>query len=304
MKLTYSFLLVITIFCTNIYHIKGENNYNEISTQKNEKNNLYKNVEFLDTRPLNEFNSVKIDGKVFQEDLQFFINKKVNNSTLNKTMLVNLRHCNIYFDKKKDCYIGHLRISLFDHILDNYCLISTFDDMFEISKDQNPNKFVSDVIYKYIADNLSTKLIDTTPYLIADIRNFETMEKLRMPLFSNGMLTDGIYLNYSDFRDQYPLSDKLSVDIVDGELYNVKAINIDKNKSISIKPEEVYSIVYNGQAYIAIDNQFVPLYLENNNFWFKIKSNDKIKGKKDIQPKILIYKVDHLNGMPIKTSIK
>ena len=297
MKLTYSSLLIIAIFLMSICHTKGETFHNEAYKPRTVRNSLYKNIEFLDSRPNNEPKKVKIEDKTFREDLQSFINQTVDNSALNGTLFVNLRKLNLHFDKKKNCYIARIRVSLFDHINNNYYNLGSLDDTMEIPKNQNPNTLISNIIYRYVSDNLIQKINDSTPYVIEDMYSFDIMEKLKMPLFSNGVLTDGIYLTYEDFRDQYPLDDLLSADVTNGEISNVRATNQQLNRSTAVDPQQIYAIVYNGQAYIAIDNRFVPLRLDNDDFLFT-KKIDKNKQRMNV-----VYRIDHLKGNPLQTRI-
>lgn len=290
MKIVCIFLLTFSLVSTN--RLFAQDSGNDYPINERVTNSLYSSAEFLDNRPNGEFRRLPIDGNAFSVSINDFISQSTDNTAQNGILFIDLRNLNVFENKETQKKTGHIRISLFDHIGDQYYIIDTLDELIEIPKNTSEGLFLSDIIYSYIKNILAEKLIsiDSTPYTAEDIRSFEAIEKESFPLYKDTNLTDGLYISYDDFKNQYPLDDAIKVKAKNGRVKDVRATNKKANKTIKIKPEQVYAIVVDGEPFISVENEFVPLYKENNDFWFM----DENKHKDN-----MVYKIDHLNGTPI-----
>lgn len=319
MKLVHIFIFALAIAACPIKAQQLEPFDLQLPTAHTVNNSLYSNVEFLDNRSDAEYNHLPIDHATFNNKLNYFVDQSAKTTAQNGILFVQLRSLDTFFDKKKKCYTTSLRINLFERINNNYYFINGLDTTLETPEKQSPVASISDLIYDYIAKNLSATYTDNQPYTLDDIHNFDLIEKVEMPLYTNAKLVDGIYLNFEDFAKQYPLDDKMEVKMKKGEIKEIKAMNMRSKKSIKVKPESIYAIVVDGQPYISFDKKYLPLYKDNDDLWFE---DESIEGNLSVIPsggisfgsggyrgggiglnfqknnrKIkIVYKVDHLTG--------
>lgn len=122
------------------------------------------------------------------------------------------------------------------------------------------------IVTDFLKDNLNKLPSDTTRYNIAQISDFENMEKAKTPLYQNAVLKDGIYTDYRHFKNQMPDGEATLKDQDPAKgFYTLDA----KGKLKRIKANSCYAVVFNGMAYISSENNFYPLFREGHDFFFQ-----------------------------------
>lgn len=127
-------------------------------------------------------------------------------------------------------------------------------------------RHASQIVTDFLKDNLNKLPSDTMRYSIAQINDFENIEKAKTPLYRDEVLKDGMYSDYTHFKNQIP----------DGEA-TVKNQDMAKGfyatdangKLKRIKAKSCYAVVVNGLAYISSENNFYPLFMDGHDFFFQ-----------------------------------
>jgi hypothetical protein len=129
----------------------------------------------------------------------------------------------------------------------------------------------SDIIAKYIGDNLMSEPTGTDYYSYNDILDIDSYEKRKLKLYNNSSYIDGLYLTYQSFRDQLPDKQITVTDGSDPGIWTIKAPGVD-GKMEKVKSRKVYAIVYQGQPYIATQTDYYPLKKVGGDFLFTGKA--------------------------------
>lgn len=146
-------------------------------------------------------------------------------------------------------------------------------------------------------------------YAMNNITTIDTYEKSTMPVFVNEHFKDGIYEDFRSFRDQFPTW-PVTARLKNGKLSSVKAIQ--KNESIYVERENIYAVVFQGQAFISTDFGYYLLTKQNNNLVFKGRARVTASSTRIIAASVAFgmlggmiasnasswfeMRIDHLNG--------
>lgn len=68
----------------------------------------------------------------------------------------------------------------------------------------------SELLTKFITNNINKKNVNSESYSYSEIKDFDKIQKLKYNLYANQNLTEGLYANFENFRDQKPTDIKIS----------------------------------------------------------------------------------------------
>ena len=167
------------------------------------------------------------------------------------------RYCRLAADlySKKDAM--YTRIST----LDTTMIITGGDVSKIIEKEEN--KIIAD----FVARGLLQQPTDSMSYDLAGIKNIDSIEKRRIPVYNTANYVDGIYMNYSSFGNQLPDRQGMIDARKDGSISSVKMLDPGGNK-IKLKSKNVYAIVNKGQIFIATEYGYYPVQKYNDRLIF------------------------------------
>lgn len=137
----------------------------------------------------------------------------------------------------------------------------------------------SELLTKFITNNINKKNVNSESYSYSEIKDFDKIQKLKYNLYANQNLTEGLYANFENFRDQKPTDIKISnVKKVDDKIVQVYFSENGKDKTIN--KSNYYALVYEGAPYIfsELDGGFKKLTKsDDGDYYFKgrIKTNAK-----------------------------
>lgn len=296
----------VFLFCFSVISIFAQNSFTlpEASAPAID-NSLYNSVAFLDSRPEQHNSNTLINGVDFARKLSLFLRNTTNANAKEGVLLLQLRELNI--SNTTDLYKSRLQANLFDKQDDDYYFIDSIDVDVDGTSVSDLEIKLSDQIYSFLDENLTQEVTDKHAYSLDDLYNFDLVEKMKKPLYGNNQLADGIYVSFEDFKNQYPLDDLVMVDYKkDGEVKEVKATNVELDKTIKVNPTDVYAIVFDGEAYVSFDNKFIPLYKENNDLFFQYKATQNLSRANlpvvgvgyNLNGSLnnVVYKIDDING--------
>ncbi|MET3035135.1 hypothetical protein ABXT08_03440 [Chryseobacterium sp. NRRL B-14859] len=134
----------------------------------------------------------------------------------------------------------------------------------------------SEMVSDFISRNISKKASNTDHYSFADIKNFDSIEKQKLNLYSYPELKDGVYKDYETFRDQQPERAITNVKFYGKAPKIIKIYETIDGKEKEIKKNSNYAIVYKGEPYIytSIDDLFAKAEKRNDDYYF----TGKVKG--------------------------
>lgn len=285
-------------------------------------NTLYTHIQFLDSRPILQQQHLPINESQFSANLNQLVNAP--DSAPATWLVIQLIGLDTYHDKAKGGFVTSIQADLFERINNDYYFINNLDTTISSPDDKTNITDILHLISDYVAANLSSNYTDNQPYTLADIHDIDKNQKLKMPLYRNSVLTDGIYNTYTSFSRQEPLASEVNVKMKKGQLKEIKTRETDSNKWTTVNPQHIYAVVIDGQAFVVFDKKYLPLYRENDDFWFENlyeQSNLSVvpsggisfgsggyraggiglhfqKNKKKLKD---IYKIDHQTGKAVKT---
>jgi hypothetical protein len=125
---------------------------------------------------------------------------------------------------------------------------------------------------KTITDFIAAGLLlapETPEYLsLPEIVKIDSTEKTKLAVYTAEKYTDGLYYTYNDFKMQSPGKQQLLVDVKkDKTISSVKIID-SAGKKTTIKPGDVYSVIHNGQIFIATKYGYYPAEKSDSDFYF------------------------------------
>ncbi len=102
----------------------------------------------------------------------------------------------------------------------------------------------------------------------------DSMEKIRLPLYTATTFTDGLYYNFQSFVNQQPDETGVSAGFdKKGKVQKISYTN-KKGEKTDIENQFIYAFVYNGKPYISGEFSCYPLEKKGNEFYFTGKALD------------------------------
>lgn len=147
---------------------------------------------------------------------------------------------------------------------------------------------------------------------INDVHNIDSLEKQKLPLYTNAGFIDGMYFNYNSFKMQIPDRTNFRVKLdKKEEIQKVYYTGKDGKETAIYNDGTIYAIVYEGKPYIASISKFYGLERKGNDFYFTGKVQDVLPENVDTandlfgivgfllatgETSVYELKVNHLNG--------
>lgn len=342
----YYFTSIFLIGCSTSHLTKGykEPKDFKISTTKNiVDNSLYSQISLIDSREdKKSLGLLRIGGREklielvsetpFKNQIQEVIDSAINETATNDTIVFQLR--NIQFIEHIDFFkFGcsfHLRFSTYKKINSIYYPITTIDTTTDINRSlfYSKRKLIRKAGINFqqnIINNLRKAYNKNIAFSLEDLSNIDSIEKSLMPLYTNKILKDGIYLTYQSFKNKIPDKSVYVEEVDDEEIYKLFEKGTTNNfKKVRIK--KVYAIVWNGKAYISNFRRLILLKKSDNNYFFIGKAlsqtqdwryskspifeigeigdfSETEKTKVALTRKLYHQQIDHLNGRFIRLEL-
>ncbi len=265
--------IILTLFIISICSVSAKDDSKFFSLIIPEvqviPNSLYDKIEFLDSRSDYEFNELKIDEIAFASQLNSVLQKMTDQSAQDLNLFMQLRNLSLHKDKNKGDY-AHLRISLYERNEGDYYLIKTLDTKIPLEKSNQYQDAVSKSIIYFISKNLKSLQLtpDTPVYSIEDVRNIDLFEKESLKVYNSKTFAEGLYLKYSDFKNQTPESREITTNFKKGELKEVKILRTDNGKERKLSPDNFFAVVVDGRPYIHNGKKYISVYKKDNELYF------------------------------------
>jgi hypothetical protein len=134
----------------------------------------------------------------------------------------------------------------------------------------------STVLANFFSANLTKRPADPVLYSIADVMHIDSIEKQRLPAYTTDKFKNGLYPNFSSFKNQQPETTiKFFIIFKKGKINGLqkKIPYHDENgnameTTTDIAPETFYAVVYDNTAYIANSYGCYPSEKRDGDFYF------------------------------------
>jgi hypothetical protein len=185
-------------------------------------------------------------------------------------LLLQVRHLNFAgntnpYNEKGMAYI---RLSLYAKSGEGYFKLNQLDTLIAIKASGMAEKLVGSAgkaVANFIAASVRMTVTDSTRYSVADLDNFERLEKKRLRLYTTLDYKDGIYLSYNSFKQQVP--DRQGIISMNDKLVREVWVN-DAGGAVRLKESEIYAVVKDGIPYVTTEYGFFQLRRKKNDFYF------------------------------------
>lgn len=282
----YKHPLLLLISFTFTFSVIGQNLTKEfeLSVPVNKiANSLYNSIEVLDSRPDTTFFGIVQRGAfnrkarvIASPDIKVQIQNTfrllTDSSAENKSLLLQLRQFNFAeltgaTSERGYCY---LKMELYEKKDDSYYRIARTDTvLFTKAMDVTNLNFRkgSATIINFISQNLMQKGEPGNSFSFDELNHIDSIEKSKLPLYTTGLLKDGVYYSYDAFKNQAPDTVVKLEPKEDKMVTQFRAID-NNGKKIKLKTNETYAIVTDGQPYIATGFGFYKLNKKDDDFYF------------------------------------
>jgi hypothetical protein len=259
----------------------------ELSTPEQKiGNSLYQQIECLDSRPdttnlgIVQLGLMNTKARVvpktpFPVQLTRLMNSLTDSTAKNGRLLLQLKHFSFAEVTGAVSEKGYFyfRAILYADSNGGYRTIASIDTLIVVKAMDVTKPMLrrgNELITGFIAGNLLNRPADTAAYYtMNDVINVDSIEKLKLKLYTSTTYQEGLYLNYASFRDQVP--DKQIISETKKDVVSVRTGDAS-GKLIKVKPKDVFAIVVKGQPLIATEFGFYPLEKRNNDFFFTGKA--------------------------------
>lgn len=171
----------------------------------------------------------------------------------------------------------HFRASLFARSESGYARLQSIDTVVVIRAMDVTKKVLregSEAIRNFITRELASSV--TTDIVVPEdqLLSIDSLEKLRIPLYTSDTYKDGVYYNYASFARQEP--DETGVKALFDKKNRFQGITYQNNKGqdVELKNHFYYAFVYQGKAWISGEFTCYPLEKRGMDFFFtgKVKN--------------------------------
>jgi hypothetical protein len=289
---------------------------------------LYNSIGYIDSRfdtahfgivQLGAFNrKVQVVPEVpFAAQVQAVMAAMIDSTAKDGKLLLQLRQFNFaeitgafsekgYFYLRADLYAASGQQYQKLAAVDTVVLVKTLDVTKALLR--NGSKAITD----FIAASLLTAPPTAAAYSLEDIVKIDSIEKTTIPAYTASQHTDGVYYTYDEFKNQRPGKKEIAVELNQSKkISSLKTIDADGKKT-KVKSKDVYSVVHNGQLFVATGYGYYPVDKSGNDFYFtgkaKVTANtgDVIAASfffgvlggliASNADATFIMKIDHING--------
>jgi len=207
-----------------------------------------------------------IERTPIQAQLNTLIRDITDQTAQDRTLLLHIR--DLYFGKGEGKNVlCHIRMNLYEKDNDGYRFIAIMDQLLSDTPG-NILRDASNTVTDFIANNLTNEPKEGAPYSLDEVRNISTLEKADTPLYATTAYKEGIYTTFISFADQQPENGEIQVKVKNNTLKEVKILNAETNKWEKVKPENVYAVVADGEAYISKNKKYYRIYKDMDDLKF------------------------------------
>lgn len=191
----------------------------------------------------------------------------------NGRLLLQLRH--FTFAEKSGFSSEHgyfyFTANLYKDSLDKSYLISSIDTIVDVKAIDVTQKILHmgrKAFIDFIAAGMSKPPLQPVTFFTNDqLQKVDDIEKAGIPLYNADTLKDGIYNDFTSFKDQTPDWKIEDVKIREG-LPEAVFINNEHGKRRKVNRAAIYAFVQGGKPYIATHFGYYPLINNHNDFFF------------------------------------
>lgn len=254
-------------------------------------NSEYRSINFLDVRmdtstmgivQLGAFNNNArvVAGIPLSQQLSKVIQSITDTSAKKGELLFQLFNLEFaemtgVYDESGSCYIKAGLYSK-DNML--YQKLASVDTLFVIKKWDVTEQLLnggSQIITDFIASNLLRKSNNSRFYTLRDIIKIDSTDKRELKVYNVERYAEGLYYSYESFKNQKPDKHVFVETKKNGKISCVKIIAAN-NTLTKADPTTFYSIVYNGQPYIATKYDYYPLVKQEDDFYFTGRAKEVV----------------------------
>jgi hypothetical protein len=242
-------------------------------------NSLYDNIDFLDSRPRPVIGPTftgllknKPADLVLKQPVgaQFtgILNGLIDGTAGNGSLLFQLQR--FYYIEEFTTHYCYLQATLYSKTGTQYRKLLTLDTSFVIQYN-NVVDYLDAVarplVCVFIRDALKLPSTDSAAYDLSALNKMDSIERARLPLFTDTAWVDGLYLSYRSFSQQLPDRQCTVKMTKDGQIKWVKVLDAEGNAAEQ-KWKNMYALVYRGQAYMATEYGLYPVTRTDNALLF------------------------------------
>lgn len=244
---------------------------------------LYNSIKFVDSR-VDTSNmgivqkglmntNVIVNARIpLAEQLNDYMTSVIDSGAKDGELLLQLRHI-LFCETTTMSETGYcyMKANLYaGKDVKTYKLLSAIDTMILVKSFDVTNGLLkkgSSLLTELINYNLKNYPDDDASYSYHDILKIDSIEKRQIKLYNTDTFENGLYYNYSSFKNQKPDNQIIVATNKDGTISSVKTTDINNNL-VRIKSAEVYAIVFNGKPYVATGFGYFPIFKSNDYFYF------------------------------------
>jgi hypothetical protein len=224
--------------------------------------------------------SIDIDKQV--ERVFRSLNSQINKS--NDTLLIKLNQFKFNEYQLPLSVVGEFNFyaDVFAKKDGKYAKIRSIDTI-QIVKNGNVKEKIfqesSLFIHNFLKNEMTKSISLVYDLSYEDVLNIEDIEKKSIPLFTQEILTHGIFLNYQTFSKQMPDNKNFRINRNGkGEFKNIEYKTV-QGEYLKLDTNDLYAFVENGKPYLIVNKRCVEIEKLNNDFGFKqiVYSNNNVE---------------------------
>jgi hypothetical protein len=252
-------------------------------------NSLYNTLQVFDQRPdTTDFGFMELGSFAtrktmsvrtpLSEQFSVFLNSMTDASSHNGALVLQIKRFNFTTIRQQYGSKAYtfLRLRLYGkmdssgyHQLDmlDTTVTVNFGNIFKGSLQKRSFIATNQAITNFIETNLNHTPGQFAAYTISDIKNIDSAEKSSLALYTVASLKDGIYPDFTSFKNQQPDSTiKYTVKFKDAR--KKSQVGNPEGFSIDLPLTSFYAVVYQGKVYVANKYGFYLVEKKDNDFYF------------------------------------
>jgi hypothetical protein len=243
---------------------------------------LYKTLAFVDAREdstkmgfvqLGAFNAkaLVVARPGFAVQLSELMTSLIDSTAGDGQLLFQLRKCSFAevtgsFSERGFFY---LRAALYAGSGDRFLQTDYIDTLLQI-KAMDVTKGLlrgaRELVSAFVASSLRKAPMDSMTYTLTELRWPDSVEKTRLRLYTATQYAEGYYKNYAAFSSQIP-DGQMKVSAKNGKIKRIEIAD-SAGKWNKADPRNLYSVVYQGEPFIATHYGYYPLSKNGDDFYY------------------------------------
>jgi hypothetical protein len=173
----------------------------------------------------------------------------------------------------------------------------------------------SEKLIQFLTSNM-IRIKDGDSYSFEDIKNIESLEKRKVPVYNTTNYKNGLYMTYDNFKLQNPSITKYMVSKnKKGKITGAQRFDREGNK-VDVDFNDLYCIIDEGKIYLTSGTKGYPVEFKDDDFYFEGRGKVTAKTGNVIVATVFfgilggllasdasadfVMKIDHLNGAAIQ----